>query len=60
MALANYAYPIPDDKNPLLDFIEIKGLNVSCKFSTLRMYDELKKVCGSILLNSLLIWPREH
>ena len=44
MALANYAYPIPDDQNPLLDFIEIKGLNVICKYSTLRMYDEPKKV----------------
>jgi len=44
MALANYAYPIPDDENPLLDFIEIKGLSVRCKYSTLRMYDELKKI----------------
>ena len=44
MALANYAYPIPDDQNPLLDFIEIKGLSVRCKYSTLRMYDELKKI----------------
>ncbi len=47
MALANYAYPIPDDKNPLLDFMEIKGLNVICKYSTLRMYDELKKILWS-------------
>ena len=47
MALANYAYPIADDKNPLLDFIEIKGLNVLCKYSTLRMYDELKKILWS-------------
>ena len=44
MALANYAYPIPDSENPLLDFIEIKGLSVRCKYSTLRMYDELKKI----------------
>jgi carbamoyltransferase len=44
MALANYAYPIPDNENPLLDFIEIKGLSVRCKYSTLRMYDELKKI----------------
>ena len=44
MAIANYAYPIPDDKNPLLEFIEIDGLTVRCKYSTLRMYKELKKL----------------
>lgn len=44
MALANYAYPIPDADNPLLDFIQVDGLNVKCKYSTLGMYDELKKI----------------
>ncbi len=44
MALANYAYPIPDEHNPLLDFIRIQGLDVRCRYSTLRMYDELKKI----------------
>jgi carbamoyltransferase len=44
MALANYAYPIPDDENPLLEFIQINGLRVECKYSTLKMYDELKKI----------------
>ena len=44
MALANYAYPIPDAKNPLLDFIEINGVQVKCKYGTLKMYDELKKI----------------
>jgi len=44
MALANYAYPIPDADNPLLDFIQVDGLNVKCRYSTLRMYDELKKI----------------
>jgi carbamoyltransferase len=44
MALANYAYPIPDEHNPLLDFIQIEGLDVRCRYSTLRMYDELKKI----------------
>ncbi len=44
MALANYAYPIPDADNPLLDFIQTKGLRVECKYSTLKMYDELKKI----------------
>jgi len=44
MAIANYAYPIPDDQNPLLEFIEVDGLTVRCKYSTLRMYNELKKL----------------
>ena len=44
MAIANYAYPIPDDENPLLPLIEIDGVTVRCKYSTLRMYHELKKV----------------
>ena len=44
MALANYAYPIPDADNPLLDFIHINGLEVRCKYNTLGMYNELKKI----------------
>lgn len=44
MALANYAYPIPDTENPLLDFIKVDGLEVRCAYSTLRMYDELKRI----------------
>ena len=44
MAIANYAYPIPDDENPLLELIEIDGVTVRCKYSTLRMYSELKKL----------------
>ena len=44
MALANYAYPIADSENQLLEFLQIDGLQVRCKYSTLRMYDELKKV----------------
>jgi carbamoyltransferase len=44
MALANYAYPIPDIDNPLLDCIQVDGLEVKCAYSTLRMYDELKKI----------------
>jgi carbamoyltransferase len=44
MALANYAYPVADDVNPLLDFMTIDGLQVRCKFGSLRMYDELARV----------------
>ncbi len=44
MALANYAYPIADHENPLLDFVHIEGMQVRCRYSSLRMYDELKKI----------------
>ncbi|MEE9165797.1 MAG: carbamoyltransferase C-terminal domain-containing protein, partial [Nitrospinota bacterium] len=44
MALANYAYPIPDLENPMLDFISVNGLEVKCKYSTLGMYKALKRV----------------
>lgn len=44
MALANYAYPIPDDKNPLLDFIRVEGINLKCSYGCLQMYHELKKI----------------
>lgn len=44
MALANYAYPIADQENPLLDLVHIEGMQVRCKYSSLRMYDELKKI----------------
>ena len=44
MALANYAYPIPDEHNPLLDFVQVEGLEVKCAYSTLKMYEELKKI----------------
>jgi carbamoyltransferase len=44
MALANYAYPIEDRHNPLLDFIRVEGLNVRSSYSSLGMYSELKRV----------------
>ena len=44
MALANYAYPIPDEENPLLGFFEIQNLVVRSRFSSLRMYKELAHV----------------
>lgn len=44
MAIANYAYPVPDDENPMLDFVKVEGMELRCMYSTLRMYDELKKI----------------
>ena len=44
MALANYALKIEDDKNPMLDFFTVQGLDVKAKYSSLRTYNELKKI----------------
>ena len=44
MALANYAYPIDDAQNPLLEMFHVEGLSLNCRFSSLRLYDELRKV----------------
>ena len=44
MALANYACPVEDAKNPMMDFFSVSRLNVKARYPTLKMYDELKKI----------------
>jgi carbamoyltransferase len=44
MALADYAYPISDKENPLLNFFSIEGLNIKARYNSLKMYKELKKI----------------
>ena len=44
MALANYAYPIPDLENPLMNLIAVDGLKLVSSFSATGMYRELKKI----------------
>lgn len=44
MCLADYAYPVPDEKNKMLDFFEINDLNVRAKHSTVRRFLELEKI----------------
>jgi carbamoyltransferase len=44
MALANFAYPIPEHDNPLLSFFKVDGLNINCIYSSTRLYKELSKV----------------
>lgn len=44
MALANYAYPVDDAENPLMDLIRVKDLSVRCRYSSLEMYDALKRI----------------
>lgn len=44
MALSDYAYEMPDEKNEMLDFFKVDGLNIKAKYSTLRMYKQLKNI----------------
>ncbi len=44
MALADYAYPISDKENPMLNFFAVEGLNIKAKYNSLKMYKELKKI----------------
>ena len=44
MALANYAYPIPDRENPMLDFLLVDGMTLSARYSSTRMYRELASI----------------
>ena len=44
MALADYAYPISESENPMLNFFAVEGLNIKAKYSSLKMYQELKKI----------------
>jgi len=44
MALADFAYQVPDEENKLIDFFEVDGLNVKCKYSTMGKYSRLKKI----------------
>ena len=44
MALANYAYPIEDNANPLMKLIHIEGLEIVFKYNTMALFRELKKI----------------
>jgi len=44
MALADYAYPVPDADNPLFGFIRTEGLDVVSDYSSTAMFREMKKV----------------
>ena len=44
MALSDFAYEVPDKKNPLLEFFEVKNLDIKAKYSSTRMWTELKKI----------------
>jgi carbamoyltransferase len=44
MCLADYAYPVSDEKNKMLDFFKVNGLTVKAKHSTIRRFLELEKI----------------
>jgi carbamoyltransferase len=44
MALSDFAYPIPDENNEMLDFFEVNGLDIKAKYSSTKMWDELRKI----------------
>jgi len=44
MALANYAFPVDSNKNPLMDLIDIDGISVYCRYSSLKMFNVLKDI----------------
>lgn len=44
MALANFAYPIPDTENPLLDIIGVKGLEIVSPYNATEMFRALRRI----------------
>lgn len=44
MALANYAYPIEDQDNPLLKVIWTRGMDIFSPYSSTGMFRELKRI----------------
>lgn len=48
MALANFAYPIADSSNPLLNFFTVDGLALRARYSSTTMHRELAKVLWSV------------
>jgi carbamoyltransferase len=44
MAMADYSYPIEDEKNELLKFFEVDGLKIKSKYGTIRRFIELEKI----------------
>lgn len=44
MALSNYAYPIEDGKNPVMELVQTKGLEIVSRYSSVGLLRELKKI----------------
>jgi carbamoyltransferase len=44
MALANYAYPVDDNQNPLMELIDINDLKITCRYSSVGMFKAMQKI----------------
>ncbi len=44
MALSDFAFEIPDKKNHMLDFFKVDGMDLKAKYSSVRMWKELRKI----------------
>jgi carbamoyltransferase len=44
MALANFAYPIADDENPMLEIIGVRGLEIVSRYNATQMFRALKAI----------------
>ena len=55
MALADFACPVEDSKNPLMDFFTVEGLNIKAKYPTSGMYRKLKNIFSSRFEFSLIL-----
>ena len=44
MALANYAYPVEDNDNPLMNFIHTEGLEIVFNYKSTALFRKLKKI----------------
>jgi len=44
MALANFAYPIPDDENPMMDVIGVRGLEIVSPYRSTEMFLRLRGI----------------
>ena len=44
MALANYAYPVADEENPLMSIIRSEGLDIVTPYTATAMHREMKKI----------------
>jgi len=52
MALASYGYPVPDDQNPLLKWVEVNGLALRSKYHSWKLHKNLEKI--------LYLYPSEQ
>jgi len=44
MSMADYSYPIEDEKNKFMDFFSVDGINIKAKYSTSKSYRLIDKV----------------